>query len=66
MPTSTSRNNRGVAITFGDPGGIGPETIAKALRDRRVRRIKQLIIIGDAGVFRRYCARLPSNSRLLH
>ena len=35
-----------IAITLGDPAGIGPEIIAKALRDPRVRGACQPVIVG--------------------
>jgi len=37
-----------IAITLGDPAGIGPEIVAKALNDPRVRRMCNPIILGDA------------------
>lgn len=40
-----------VAISMGDPAGIGPEIILKACLDKRVRRCLTPLIIGDAGVF---------------
>ena len=38
-----------VAITMGDPAGIGPEIIVKALADPAVRQICRTLVIGDAG-----------------
>ena len=35
-----------IAITLGDPAGIGPEIVAKALRDPRVRRACDPIVVG--------------------
>lgn len=35
-----------IAITLGDPAGIGPEVIAKALRDPRIRRICDPLVMG--------------------
>ena len=37
-----------VAITMGDPAGIGPEIIAKALVDPQTRRLCRPVVIGDA------------------
>lgn len=45
-----SRNNFPVVLTFGDPSGIGPEIILKALRHPRIRLIKPLVVIGDRSV----------------
>lgn len=38
-----------VAITMGDPAGIGPEIIVKALSDPAVGQICRTVVIGDAG-----------------
>jgi len=35
-----------VAVTMGDPAGVGPEVVLKGLADREVRREK-----GDANLF---------------
>ncbi len=43
-----------IGITLGDPSGIGPEVVEKALRDKRIRPIRnQLRIIGDFRQVRR-------------
>lgn len=39
-----------VAVTMGDPGGIGPELIVRALQDRSVHRFVRPLVIGDGGV----------------
>lgn len=39
-----------LAITLGDPCGIGPETVAKAARDPRVRRACRPLLIGPSGL----------------
>ena len=56
MSTVTSRKPR-IAITVGDPAGIGPEIAAKAAADARVREVCEPVIYGppagsrfDAGV----------------
>ncbi|MBI3320662.1 MAG: 4-hydroxythreonine-4-phosphate dehydrogenase PdxA [Candidatus Omnitrophica bacterium] len=53
-----------IALTAGDPCGIGPEVILKALAQIRVPDGVRLIIIGDRSVFeataRRLRCRLPS------
>lgn len=41
-----------VAVSAGDPSGIGPEVLAKALRDRRVRRALVPRVFGDASLSR--------------
>jgi 4-hydroxythreonine-4-phosphate dehydrogenase len=39
-----------IAITMGDPAGIGPEIILKALDDPRVKKACRLLIFGDRPV----------------
>jgi 4-hydroxythreonine-4-phosphate dehydrogenase len=39
-----------VAISMGDPSGIGPEVLLKALRDRRVSRALTPLVFGDASL----------------
>jgi len=41
-----------LAITMGDPAGVGPEIIAKALARDEVRDVCFPLVIGDAGVMR--------------
>ncbi len=38
-----------LAVTLGDPRGIGPEVVAKALGDRRVGRVARLVVVGPTG-----------------
>jgi len=42
-----------VAVTMGDPSGIGPEVILKALTDPRIQRACRPLILGDWGVLQR-------------
>ncbi|MHB8575559.1 MAG: 4-hydroxythreonine-4-phosphate dehydrogenase PdxA [Dehalococcoidia bacterium] len=42
-----------LAISSGDPAGVGPEVVVKALRDPVVRTICRPVIIGDVQVLRR-------------
>lgn len=41
-----------LGITMGDPAGIGPEVIVKALADPRVGQATRAVVIGDARVLR--------------
>jgi 4-hydroxythreonine-4-phosphate dehydrogenase len=43
-----------VALTLGDPGGIGPWVSAAAALDPGVRRRCRPVLVGDAGVLRRH------------
>lgn len=42
-----------IAITMGDPAGIGPEIVARALSDRESYEKCRPIVTGDAGVMRK-------------
>lgn len=53
-----------VAISMGDPTGIGPEVTLRALAHRGVRRDVRPILVGDPGVYRRAANRLESSLRL--
>ncbi len=54
-----------IAVTMGDPAGIGPEVLVKALR--RARRIKGAVffVLGDGPILRRCGFRAADNVRLL-
>jgi len=54
-----------IGITFGDPAGIGPEIIAKALNTPSVRSLANFLIIGDYRTFQRYQKTLPKNTTFL-
>jgi 4-phospho-D-threonate 3-dehydrogenase / 4-phospho-D-erythronate 3-dehydrogenase len=45
-----------IAITMGDPAGIGPEIIAKIIADDSVGDLCRPIVIGDAGVMHKQVA----------
>jgi 4-hydroxythreonine-4-phosphate dehydrogenase len=42
-----------IAITMGDPAGIGPEIVLKALSHPIVKRVSRPLILGDWGVLQR-------------
>jgi 4-hydroxythreonine-4-phosphate dehydrogenase len=44
-----------LAITLGDPAGVGPEVVAKALFDPEIRRLARFVVYGDAAVLDRAC-----------
>ncbi len=56
-----------IAITTGDPAGVGPELCLKLLRDERVRELCVPVVIGDAGVLARVARHLgwPEPERAL-
>lgn len=39
-----------IAITMGDPVGVGPEIILKALADEEIRDYCKVLVVGDSGV----------------
>jgi 4-hydroxythreonine-4-phosphate dehydrogenase len=47
-----------VGITIGDPAGIGPEIVLKAVADAEVRSICSPVIVGDAAELRRQASEL--------
>ena len=42
-----------VAITMGDPAGVGPEVVLKSLADPLIKRVSRPLILGDWGVLQR-------------
>ena len=47
-----------VAVTLGDPAGIGPEIVVKTVADKDLFEEANCIVIGDAGIRRaRECVR---------
>ena len=64
--TSKSRQSRPyLAITMGDPAGIGPEIIVKALASPRVWRVCRPIVVGAMPVFEQEVRRLQSLLRVV-
>ncbi|MEW6570274.1 MAG: 4-hydroxythreonine-4-phosphate dehydrogenase PdxA [Nitrospirota bacterium] len=49
-----------IAVTIGDPGGIGPEIVTRALESLKSRRNFIPLVIGDAYVLRKVMALLKS------
>lgn len=47
-----------IAITMGDPVGVGPEIILKALNDKRVRKVANPVVVGDARVLAHIAGKL--------
>ena len=47
-----------VAITTGDPAGIGPEVVLKALADRELLNTAHWIVVGDAAILNMVGARI--------
>ena len=51
-----------IAITLGDPSGIGPEVVAKALASPVVHEHGRLFVIGDAAVLREAVAQTGTSA----
>jgi len=45
-----------IAISMGDPAGIGPEIIVKALADTDVAAMANWVIVGDGDIWRKTVA----------
>lgn len=58
-----------IAVTMGDPSGVGPEILIKALNDARVKKAASVIVVGDLGVLKAAAKKLrlkgPSDEQVL-
>ena len=63
----TAERRPGIAISMGDPAGVGPELCLRALADASLRRVCVPIVFGDAGVLARVAEAcgLPGPVRVL-
>lgn len=52
-PSSPSESRPVLAVTIGDPGGIGPEVVVSALADRELWRRGRFLILGSESVLHR-------------
>ena len=50
MPQTVETSGPVVALTMGDPSGIGPEIVLKALADPELRPLAHWIVVGDSRV----------------
>ncbi|MEJ2725332.1 MAG: 4-hydroxythreonine-4-phosphate dehydrogenase, partial [Deltaproteobacteria bacterium] len=50
-----------VGFTMGDPSGIGPEIIVKALADPSMYDLCRPLVLGDGGILSRYLKETPTN-----
>src|SRR4051812_46569617 len=58
------RGRARVAISLGDPAGIGPEIVAAALAHPGVRRSVSPVVFGDDGAFAAGCAAMGVDDEL--
>jgi 4-hydroxythreonine-4-phosphate dehydrogenase len=42
-----------IGITMGDPNGVGPEIIVKAVSSKEVKDLCEIVIYGDAGIIKK-------------
>ena len=53
-----------IALTIGDPNGIGPEIAVKAAADLRDGHDVRVVLVGDEHVIRHYLERVTDGARL--
>ncbi|MCC8179471.1 MAG: 4-hydroxythreonine-4-phosphate dehydrogenase PdxA [Planctomycetes bacterium] len=53
-----------VALTLGDPAGIGPEIVVKAMADEKSHALARCLVVGDAGVVEKACADASAGLRI--
>ena len=51
----TTETRPTLAVTMGDPAGIGPEVTVRALSDESVRSCARVVLIGDRRVLAEAC-----------
>ena len=54
-----------IAVTMGDPAGIGPEVILKALADPVIKKVARPLVLGDWGVLQRAYRRGAEQAKLI-
>ena len=57
MSQSTIEDRPTIALTMGDPAGIGPEIVVRALAHRGLKRAATLVPVGDPDVLERAARR---------
>lgn len=53
-----------IGITMGDPAGIGPEIILKALADKEIFAFCRPVVLGDAGILSSFIGRAPGEMEI--
>lgn len=56
MPKSKSKSNLFILYTLGDPAGIGPEILIKALSNKKTLNAINHLVVGDSDIVMRYAA----------
>ena len=61
QPTSNRHKRYEIAITMGDPAGIGPEIICRALNAMSAAERASALVVGDPAIFRRATASIGAD-----
>ncbi len=61
----SARQKPCIAVTMGDPAGIGPEVIAKALCGMALHEVCNIIVIGDLEVMRAHATRFAPQQEVI-
>ena len=59
------QNRPVIAITMGDPAGIGPEILVKALNNQKIHALCKPIVIGDATILKKAMKFLPAPLKII-
>lgn len=65
-PEEARRKRPRLAISLGDPNGIGPEVTLKALRDARLLKYVEPVLVGSAHVLKIHAKRLDARDVRFH
>ncbi len=49
---ANSHTSPTIAVTIGDPAGIGPEVVLKALADPAISKLAEWLVVGDAAILK--------------
>ena len=55
-----------LAVTIGDPSGIGPEVVVKAFQDRSMYDIMRPVLLGTVGVVQKALDAIGDTKRRVH
>jgi 4-hydroxythreonine-4-phosphate dehydrogenase len=60
------RKHPRIAVTLGDPNGVGPEVVLKCLSDSRLLKFMEPVVIGSAHVFQVHANKLGYRDLRIH
>ncbi|VIO68884.1 1,2-dihydroxy-3,5-cyclohexadiene-1, 4-dicarboxylate dehydrogenase [Bradyrhizobium ivorense] len=61
-----NQDSKTIALTIGDPNGIGPEIAVRAAAELHASNDIRIVLVGDAHVVRHYVERVGAGARLQH